>query len=288
MRPRGPSSASSVHESPAVTHTWTVAIAGFVVEAHRVTRLGRLLFLRDFRLRYRQTYFGYLWAVIKVLAPSVPMILVGAQFGLGGERSASGYALYALVGVVLWQVFWDSVLFPQWVARRMRRMLSEALFPYEAILCAATGYVLFNAGLYLMVVIAATAVLGGGIPATVPLGLISIPGLIMSGLAIGMVFVPFTFVYLDFRYALPMASPVLLWTAPIFYESPDSGLVHILNVWNPLTYLIGIPRSWLTEGVTGNDGAFLVSLVVFGLIFLPAHFFFRRAIPIGVERLTHG
>ena len=271
-----------------VWDTLTAAIAGYVAETHRVARLGWLLFLRDFRLRYRQTYFGYLWAVIKVLAPSVPLILVGAQFGLGGERSASGYALFALVGVVLWQVFWDSVLFPQWVARRMRRMLSEARFPYEAILWAATGYVLFNAGLYLVVVIAATVVLGGGVPATVPLGLISIPGLILSGMAIGMVFVPFTFVYLDFRYALPMASPVLLWTAPIFYESPESGLVHTLNVWNPLTYLIGIPRSWLTEGFTGDDGAFVVSLVVFGLIFLPARLFFRRAIPIGVERLTHG
>ena len=269
-----------------MTNTWTHAISAAAIEAQRVARLGWLLFLRDFRLRYRQTYFGYLWAIVKVLAPSVPMILVGAQFGLGGERSASAYALFALVGIVLWQVFWDSVLFPQWVARRMRRLLSEARFPYEAILCAAGGYVLFNAGLYLMLIVAATIVLGGGMPATVPLGLISLPGLILSGMAIGMFFVPFTFVYLDFRYALPMASPVLLWTAPIFYESPDSGLVHTLNVWNPLTYLIGIPRSWLTEGLTGDDGAFLVSLVVFGLVFLPAHLFFRRAIPIGVERLT--
>jgi lipopolysaccharide transport system permease protein len=271
-----------------VLNTGTIAITNYVTESRRVAKLGWLLFLRDFRLRYRQTYFGYLWAVIKVLAPSVPMILVGSQFGLGGERSTSDYALFALTGLVLWQVFWDSVLFPQWVARRMRRMLSEARFPYEAILYAAAGYVLFNAGLYLMLIVAATIVLGGGMPTTIPLGLIAIPGLILSGMGIGMVFVPFTFVYLDFRYALPMASPVLLWTAPIFYESPDSGLVHTLNVWNPLTYLIGIPRSWLTEGFTGDDMAFLVSLVVFGLIFLPAHLFFRRAIPIGVERLTHG
>jgi lipopolysaccharide transport system permease protein len=271
-----------------VSHTWARAISGYASETRRVAKLGRQLFLRDFRLRYRQTYFGYLWAVIKVLAPSVPMILVGSQFGLGGERSASSYALFALVGLVLWQVFWDSVLFPQWVARRMRRMLSEARFPYQAILFAASGYVLFNTGLYLVLIVVAALVLGIAIPATAPLGLISIAGLILSGMAVGMVFVPFTFVYLDFRYALPMASPILLWTAPIFYESPDSGLVHTLNVWNPLTYLIGIPRSWMTEGFTGTDTAFLVTLLVFGLIFIPAYRFFNRAIPIGVERLLHG
>ena len=173
-----------------VLNTGTIAITNYVTESRRVAKLGWLLFLRDFRLRYRQTYFGYLWAVIKVLAPSVPMILVGSQFGLGGERSTSDYALFALTGLVLWQIFWDSVLFPQWVARRMRRMLSEARFPYEAILCAAAGYVLFNAGLYLILVIVAGFVLGGAIPATAPLGLISVPGLILSGMAVyfGLVF----------------------------------------------------------------------------------------------------
>ena len=256
--------------------------------ASGIVRLGWLLFLRDFRMRYRQTYFGYLWALVRVLAPGIPLVMVGSQFGMGGERPVSSYAVFALSGLVLWQIFWDSVTMPQWVTRRLRRLLSEARFSYQAILVAATSYVLFNGSLYLLLIVGTMLISRTPLPSTAVLGLLAIPGIILSGLAIGMLFVPFTFVYLDFRYGLPMVSPVLLWTAPIFYESPDSGFLHVLNTWNPLTYLVAIPRSWLTEGFVGNDIGFVLSLIVFGLIFVPAHRFYNRAIPIGVERVAHG
>jgi lipopolysaccharide transport system permease protein len=213
--------------------------------------------------------------------------MVGSQFGMGGERPVSSYAVFALSGLVLWQIFWDSVTMPQWVTRRLRRLLSEARFSYQAILVAATSYVLFNGSLYLLLIVGTMLISRTPLPSTAVLGLLAIPGIVLSGLAIGMFFVPFTFVYLDFRYGLPMVSPVLLWTAPIFYESPDSGFLHVLNTWNPLTYLVAIPRSWLTEGFVGNDIGFVLSLIVFGLIFVPAHRFYNRAIPIGVERVAH-
>ena len=78
-----------------------------------LVQLGGLLVLRDFRFRYRQAYLGYLWAVARPLFAVLPLILVGNAFGLGGEdMGAAEYALFALSGFLLWQVFWDAVISP--------------------------------------------------------------------------------------------------------------------------------------------------------------------------------
>lgn len=256
-----------------------------VKRAHAIVRLGWLLFLRDFRLRFRQTYLGYFWAVGKVLFGGLPLILVGSSFNLGGDRSKGEYAVYALAGLIAWQIFWDAVVSPQWVARRMRRMLADLALPVEAILVAGCWYVLFHAAIYVVLVAAALAVFRLPPPLTLPLGLLALPALVFAGVAIGMWFVPLTFVYLDFRYGLPFLSPVLLWTAPIFYEMPQQGLLRQVNLWNPLTYLVDNPRQWLVEGLTGHDLAFVACMVAFAVLFAVGLRFYRRAMPIAVERL---
>ena len=253
--------------------------------ARAITRLGWLLFLRDFRMRFRQTYLGYFWAVGRVLFGGLPLILVGSSFNLGGDRSKSEYVVYALAGLVAWQIFWDGVISPQWVARRMRRILTELALPIESILIAGGFYALFHAAIYLALIFAALAVFRVPPPTTLPLGVLSMPALVFAGVAIGMWFVPLTFVYLDFRYGLPFLSPVLLWTAPVFYAMPESGLLREVNRWNPLTYLIDDPRQWLTVGRSGHEFAFVVCLAIFAVLFSIGLWFYRRAMPIAVERL---
>ena len=59
----------------------------------------------------------------------------------------------------------------------------------------------------------------------------------------------------------------------------------MVNRWNPLTYLINIPRQWLVLGTTDEDALFLVCAAVFVVLFLATLRFFRRAIPLAVQSL---
>ena len=122
-------------------------------------------------------------------------------------------------------------------------------------------------------------------PSTVWLTLLAFPIIVIGGLAIGTVFVPLTFVYLDFRFGLPLLSPFLLWTAPILYVSPEEGVLAVVNRWNPLTYLINVPRQWLVRGTTGDELTFLFCAVAFGALFWLGLRFLRRALPLAVESL---
>jgi lipopolysaccharide transport system permease protein len=113
-----------------------------------LVRLGRLLFLRDFRYRYRQAFLKYAWAVARPLMGVLPLILVGNAFGLGGDMSASEYALFALSGFLMWQMFWDAVISPQWIARRLRRTFVDGPLRPEAVVAAGAGLVIFNSMFY--------------------------------------------------------------------------------------------------------------------------------------------
>ena len=246
---------------------------------------GYLLVLRDFRFRYRQAYLGYVWAVARPVAGVLPLILVGNAFRLGGDMAAAEYALFAMGGFLMWQLFWDSVISPQWLARRLRRTFKEAPLRPESVVAAGAGLVLFNASFYAGIFVLASVLTQTAPPTTLWLALLAFPVIILGGLAVGAFFVPLTFVYLDFRFALPLLSPFLLWTAPILYTSPPTGMLAVVNRWNPLTYLIDIPRQWLVRGTTGHELVFLACAIAFITLFWLGLFFLRRAMPIAVESL---
>jgi lipopolysaccharide transport system permease protein len=253
--------------------------------ARTLGELGWLLFLRDYRSRFRQTYFGSLWAIGQVVAAYLPLVLVGSQLGLGSGQDPRMYALNSLLGLMLFQMFWDGLYMPQWLGRRLRSVVTEVPLPDEALLVAGACYALFNATIYVLLMFAAYVGFGIMPPASIVLGILSVPLVIGAGVAVGVFFVPMTLIYLDFRYGLPMLQPALMWTAPILYTSPPSGPLHLVNQLNPLTYLLDAPRDWLTSGWALEEAGFPVA-ILFSLALLTLGLrFYRHSMPRALECL---
>ncbi len=248
--------------------------------------LGFLLFRRDFQYRFKLTYFGYSWACLRPLLVGVPIILVGSQFNFAaGADLGVPYPLFAFAGMLMWQVFWDALFYPQWVMRRTRRLLSRVRFPYKAILAAACFYVGFNAVFYTMMLAGALVLFGASPGVGVFYGLLSLPLIAVSGLAIGALIAPLNLVYLDLRYGLPLLSSLLIWTAPIFYVTPESGPLHTINKWNPLTYLVDVPRAWFTGGLAADFALFVATIAGFLVLSALSLHFYERTVRIGVDEV---
>lgn len=247
---------------------------------------GWLLFLRDFQYRFELTYFGYIWAFIRPLLVVAPLILVGKQFNLGtGMEGTTRYEVFAFVGFILWQTFWDSVIMPQWFMRRVRKIVKRISFPYEIIIFASGFYILFYLFIYIIELIVVFFLFKVAIHTSLLLGLLSLLLLIIAGLALGIFIAPITFIYLDFRYSLPLLSSILLWITPVFYFVPKEGLLYIINKFNPMTYLINTPRSWFIGGLDSDVRPFIVCLSFFvGLFFLGLKFYYRT-MPIAADEI---
>jgi lipopolysaccharide transport system permease protein len=253
--------------------------------ARTLTELGWLLFLRDFRARFRQTFLGSIWAVGQQLISYAPMVLVGGQLGLGGDMDPVRYALHSLFGLLIWQMFWDGLFSAQWIGRRMRGVLAEKPFPTESVLVAGCSQAAFNAAIYVVVMLASWVVLRRMPPPSFLLGVMALPLVIVAGLAVGIFVVPLTFVYLDFRYALPFLAPIFMWSAPILYDSPATGYLHWVNRINPLTYLVDVPRDWLTTGWQLEELIFPVIIGVSLVLLAIGLRFYRHAMPRAIECL---
>jgi lipopolysaccharide transport system permease protein len=248
--------------------------------------LGWLLFLRDYRARSRQTFLGSVWTVGQQLLSYVPMVFVGGQLGWMGGGDASRYALHSVVGLLIWQMFWDGLNSPQWIGRRMRSLLSDTPLPTEAVLAAGCCQAAFNAAIYLTIMLLTWVALRRFPPPSIVLGVLSLPFVILAGLSVGVFVVPLTFVYLDFRYVLPFLAPAFVWSAPVMYDMPASGPLYWVNRLNPLTYLVNAPRDWLTTGWRLQNLAFPVSVVMAMALLAIGLRFYRRAMPRAIECLS--
>ena len=247
--------------------------------------LGWLLFMRDYRARSRQTFLGSVWTVGQQLLSYVPMVLVGGQLGWMGNSDASRYALHSVVGLLVWQTFWDGLNSPQWIGRRMRGLLSQTPVPAESVLVAGCCQAAFNTAIYLTIMLAMWVALWRLPPASMLLGIVSLPLVVLAGLSIGVFVVPLTFIYLDFRYVLPFLAPAFVWSAPVMYDTPKAGPLYWVNRLNPLTYLVDAPRDWLTTGWRLENIVFPVTVIMSLALLAVGLRFYQRVMPRAIECL---
>lgn len=243
--------------------------------------LGGFIFYRDFQWRYRITFLGYLWAIIRPLFMALPIIFVGKQFNLADE--SINYEAYAFTGFIFFKIFTDAIEFPQLVMWRARKIMKDIAPPFISIIIAGCYYVIINLCVYAVLLIIAFFVFDATLQPTFIFGFLCIPLFIFAGLSLGIVFSPFALFYLDLRYGFAYISTVLMWFCPIFYTIPHGGLIGIVNRWNPLTYLISVPRFWILGGVAYSDNMFLLSSIIFIILFLLALRFYNKAMPIAIE-----
>lgn len=247
---------------------------------------GWFLFFRDFQYRFKLTRFGYIWAFIQPLLVAAPLILVGKQFNLGaGVQGTINYEVFSFVGFILWQAFWDAVVMPQWFLRRVRKIIKRISFPYEVAIFASVFYILFHLAIYTIELVAIFFLFKVAINWSLLLGLFSLPLIVISGLSFGIFLAPITFIYLDFRYSLPLFSGILLWITPVFYVMPKEGRLYLVNKFNPMTYFINTPRSWFLGSFEGDPWPFIFFLSFFIGLFILSLKFYYRAMPIAVDEI---
>jgi lipopolysaccharide transport system permease protein len=108
---------------------------------------------------------------------------------------------------------------------------------------------------------------------------------VLFGFSFGVALIPFKMLYGDFKRFLGIATQVLMYVTPIVYPMPESGLLRLFNTYNPIYYLINIPRSWFTQQELSMLWP-LAALVGVGLLVLWIGWvLFRVTMPIIVERV---
>jgi len=243
------------------------------------------LTVRDLSAQYRQTFLGFLWAIILPLANTVVWIFLSRSGLVNVSDTGLPYPAYVFTGTMLWAILMDALNAPLQMVTASKGMLSKINFPREALVVAGIYQTLINALIkvaLLLIGLGAIGIYPGWGICLFPIGLLS---LIMVGTVIGLILTPVGLLYSDVGKGIPLLMQFLMYLTPVVFAMPKQGISAILFRFNPLTPLILTARDWLTGLTPEFLGYFLaVNLVSVVLLFI-FWIVFRLAMPVLIERM---
>ena len=244
------------------------------------------LAVRDISAQYRQTFLGFLWALIIPLANTLVWVFLSSSGMVSIATTDLPYPVYVFVGTMLWGILMDALNAPLQGATAAKGMLAKINFPREAILVSGIYQTLFNSGIKLALVLAALLIMGytpGWYAPLIPLGVIS---LILVGTALGVLITPVGLLYGDVGRGIPLIAQFLMYLTPVVFPMPKEGWAYTLISLNPLTPIIVTARDW----VTGQPAELLNSFIIVNLfavgLLLVVWGVYRLAMPILIERMS--
>jgi lipopolysaccharide transport system permease protein len=230
---------------------------------------------RDLKVRYRQTVFGVLWAVMQpVLLMVVFTVTVGRLSGMGPEGIP--YPLFAFAGLVPWTLFASSLAGASNSLVGSESIITKVYFPRLLLPFAAVGSFLIDF-LLAMLILVVLMLYFGVVPTIAVLWLPVFTLLAMvTALGVGTWLAAVNVRYRDVKYVVPFLTQTLMFLSPVIYSST---LIPERWQWlyglNPMTGVLEGFR-WALIGGQRPDQLILISAGASVLVFISALVYFRR------------
>lgn len=197
-------------------------------------------------LRYRRTFFGYLWTLFN---PLLMMSVTAVVFSTIFKMDLKTYAIFLFSGMIAFSFFaacvtqsGQALIGNEGLIKKI--YVPKALFPLSICISALIDGVLTSASLFLIIL-----AIGGKL--TPALLFIPVAYLLLFAMSLGLALVmSVTSVYFrDLQHVVAILMQALLFLTPVFYK-PDAlqGKVAVMIQLNPLTSFVELFRSAIFVG----------------------------------------
>lgn len=221
---------------------------------------------RDLKIRYKQTFLGATWALIR---PLMGMIVFTVLFNklVGFSVEGVPYLLFTFCGVVAWNFFSEGVTGASQSLLANANLISKVFFPRVIIPAAAilSGLVDFAIAFILSLVLMIYFQFSP--TATILFLPFFLFLTVLTSLGIGFWFSSISVQYRDVAHALPYLIQVAFWITPVGYAADKIPASYRVVYWlNPIVCVIeGFRWSMLHTGDMPLHLVLLSSLVACAL-----------------------
>jgi lipopolysaccharide transport system permease protein len=187
-------------------------------ELWRYRELLYLLAARDVRLRYKQTAFGVVWAVLQ---PLLPAAIFAVIFGVFAKLPSNGspYLLFVFTGTMIWNLFSQAISRAGNSLVGNSSLISKVYFPRMIVPLSSIGAVVFDFAVTSVLLVVLMCLY----KTSPSLNLVFFPFFLLLALvtAVGMSLwlSALNVKYRDFMYAMPFFIQVWLYATPVVYAS---------------------------------------------------------------------
>jgi lipopolysaccharide transport system permease protein len=230
---------------------------------------------RDLKVRYKQTAFGALWAVLQpLLLMAVFSVSLGRVKGIGPEGMP--YPLFVFAGLVPWTLFASSLAGASNSLVGGEAIITKVYFPRLLLPFASVGSFLLD---FLISLIAlALVMLWYGVAPTT--AIVWVPAFavldVVTALGVGTFLAAVNVRYRDVKYVVPFLVQLWMFASPVVYAStliPSQW--RTLFALNPMTGVVEGFR-WSLIGGPAPDTTVVASAVASFVVLLGALVYFRR------------
>jgi len=237
----------------------------------------------EFKLRYQNSYLGYIWTLVK------PLMLFGViylVFSVFMRYPVDDYPIYLLLGIIIWNFFSEASLIGMNTFLSKRQLVTKINFPLSALVIASTLSSLVTL-LLNMVVFFVFLLVSGVVPGPEAfffiLYLLELY-LVVTGISfiLATLFVRFR----DLQHIWEILLQIGFWLTPIIYPITIVPVeYHRLIFLNPLARIIEYSRDIFIRHHIPSLGLNLVLAVMSVVIFAAGYAIFRSRRKTIAERL---
>jgi len=226
------------------------------------------IFRRDLSAMYKQSLLGIFWAfILPLISVSTFIILNRAGLFFIGEIQLP-YPLFAIVGIIFWQIFSQGLIGSTYSLVNAGVLINKVNFPREVLVVSAIGQAIVSSLIQtclLCILFLYYHFSPPWIAVLVPLSLIP---LILFTTGLGFIFSVLNAVVRDIGAIFSYIMMFLLFITPVLYARPTEGFLVVLNTYNPLYYLISVPRNLLFFGTISDGIGYIVTSIAAILLFI--------------------
>jgi len=242
------------------------------------------LFVRDVAARYRQSWLGYVWAVLPPFVMVISFWYLRAKRVIPAGETPIPYIAYALWGMGVWQLFTGCYNASAGALVGGGSMVTKINFPKEALAFAAIGQPLLDFGVRMVPVVVVFAVLGV-VPAwgALLIPLVLLP-LILMALGMGMIMAILNTFIIDLGQLMGMALNFGLLLTPVLYPPAHTWPFGLLNIFNPVSPILIATHDLISAGRLSSPDTLAMSCLFALLLFGVGWRFFRLGLMRVAER----
>ncbi len=232
------------------------------------------LFLRNFVVRYKQSLINWGWIFLMPFITMLTFLLLNISGILKIGDLKVPYPIYGMLGVSLWNLFSNGLPSTTLSVDSLGGLIGKINFPKSAIIFAASGQVLVDFYIRMLVILPVFLIYMRFPSWLIILFPIYIMPLVLLMLGCGFFFAIVQVIFKDTQHIINLGLSFFLFLMPIMYDMPKKGLLVVLSRYNPIYYLISVPRDLIIFGTTNNFIPYFLSTLISLFIFTIGWFVF--------------
>jgi lipopolysaccharide transport system permease protein len=250
-------------------------------EIYQERELLYILAKRDVSIRYKQTYLGIIWAIIR---PVLTMLVFLFAFkNVAKISDISGYPIQLIIfsGVIFWNLFANTFQAVSNSILANNNLVSKVYFPRLIIAFSSIAVSLFDFLIGLIVYVILSLYLIHTLPVSLLLLPLAVILTLLFSVGLGLLFCSYSVKYRDFLQMIPLVVQYGFFVSPIVYTAKSLQISNWFNIYafiNPLVGIVETARLLLITGyeVDSYDFIYLSICTCFIIFFLGIYVFTQK------------